>query len=100
MSNKGYEFTISYKNGSEFRYSLGANISFIKNNITSLGGGTPQDGGVGKIGNITRTEVGMPFPYFFGLKTEGIFNSQEELDLYKSKDGFAIQPNAKPGLKC
>ena len=98
MSNKGYEFTVNYKNGSEFRYSVGANISFIKNNITSLGGGAPQDGGgVGKIGNTTRTEVGMPFPYFFGLKTEGIFNSQEELDLYKSKDGFAIQPNAKPG---
>ena len=70
MSNKGYEFTINYKNSSEYRYSVGANISFIKNNITSLGGGAPQDGGgVGKIVNTTRTEVGIPFPYFFGLKT-------------------------------
>ena len=98
MQNKGFEFTGNYSGGNVIKYNIGANISFIKNQVTSLGGGAPQDGGgVGKIGNTTRTEVGQTFPYFFGRKTDGIFNSQEELDAYKNKDGFALQPNAKPG---
>lgn len=98
MSNKGLEFTANYNGGGELKYRVGANISFIKNKVTNLGGGAPQDGGgVGKIGNTTRTEVGLPFPYFFGLKTDGIFHSQAEVDAYKNKTGIAIQPNAKPG---
>ncbi len=98
MSNKGFEFTSSYSGGNQLKYRVGANISFIKNEITNLGGGAPQDGGgVGKIGNTTRTEVGMPFPYFYGLKTDGIFNSQQELDAHKNKNGNSIQPNAYLG---
>ncbi|WP_301921084.1 TonB-dependent receptor [Ferruginibacter sp.] len=98
MSNKGFEFTGSYSGGNQLKYRVGANISFIKNKITNLGGGAPQDGGgIGKIGNTTRTQVGMPFPYFYGLKTDGIFNTQEELDAHKNKDGLAIQPNAHLG---
>jgi TonB-linked SusC/RagA family outer membrane protein len=98
MQNKGIEVTAGYKGGKEFKYNVSANVSFIKNKVTSLGGGAPQDGGgVGKIGNTTRTEIGMPFPYFYGLRTDGIFNTQQELDAYKDKNGNAIQPAAKPG---
>ena len=98
MSNKGFEFTANYTGGGELKYRVGANISFIQNKVTNLGGGAPQDGGgVGKIGNTTRTQVGMPFPYFYGLKTAGIFHTQAEVDAYKTKDGTAIQPNARPG---
>lgn len=98
MRNFGYEFTAGYNGGNEFRYNLSANITFINNELTSLGGGAPQDGGgSGKLGSTTRVEIGQPFPYFYGLKTDGIFNSQAELDEYKNKAGTAIQPNAKPG---
>lgn len=98
MQNKGFEVTAGYHGGGELKYSIGANMSFIKNEVTNLGGGAPQDGGgVGKIGNTTRTEVGMPFPYYYGLKTDGIFNTQAELDAHKNKNGNPIQPNAKPG---
>jgi hypothetical protein len=98
MQNRGIEVTAGYKGGNAFKYNVSANVSFIKNKVTSLGGGAPQDGGgVGKIGNTTRTEVGLPFPYFYGLRTDGIFNTQEELDAYKNKNGTAIQPAAKPG---
>lgn len=98
MRNKGFEFTGNYSGGQKITYNIGANISFVKNELTSLGGGAPQDGGgVGKLGNTTRTEVGMPFPYFYGLRTDGIFNTQAELDAHKDKNGFAIQPNARLG---
>jgi TonB-linked SusC/RagA family outer membrane protein len=98
MQNKGFEFTVGYHGGGELKYNIGANMSFIENKVTNLGGGAPQDGGgVGKIGNTTRTEVGMPFPYYYGLKTDGIFNTQAELDAHKDKNGAFIQPNAKLG---
>ncbi len=97
MKNSGLELTAAYRGGSEFSYTIGGNVSFIKNELTSLGGGAPQDGGSsGKLGNTTRTEVGQPFPYFFGLTTDGIFNNQAELDSH-AKGGTAIQPNAKLG---
>lgn len=98
MQNKGFEFTAGYRGGKTFRYSLDANVSFIRNTVTNLGGGAPQDGGnVGKIGNTTRTEVGMPFPYYFGLRTDGIFNTEAELLAHKDKNGNPIQPNAQLG---
>jgi TonB-dependent starch-binding outer membrane protein SusC len=98
MTNKGFEFTAGYRGGGAFKYNISANMSFITNTVTSLGGGAPQDGGgVGKIGNTTRTEVGMPFPYYYGLRSDGIFNNQAELDAHKDKSGAPIQPNAQLG---
>ncbi|MCU0403657.1 MAG: TonB-dependent receptor [Chitinophagaceae bacterium] len=98
MQNTGFEFTAGYKGGGEFKYNIGVNMSFIQNKVTNLGGGAPQDGGnVGKIGNTTRTEVGSPFPYFYGLRTDGIFNNQAELDAHRDKNGNPIQPNAQLG---
>jgi len=98
MRNKGIELALNYASGKSLKYNIGANVSFIKNELTNLGGGAPQNGGgSGKLGNTTRVEVGMPFPYFYGLQTDGIFNTQEELTAHKDKNGFAIQPNAKLG---
>lgn len=98
MRNYGVELAAAYNGGNKLRYNIGANITFINNELTSLGGGAPQDAGnSGKLGNTTRVEVGAPFPFFYGLKTDGIFNTQAELDAHKDKNGNAIQPNARPG---
>lgn len=50
-----------------------------------------------KIGTLTRGIVGMPFPYFFGWKTDGIFQNPEEIKNYVNAEGGLIQPNAVPG---
>ncbi len=98
MRNYGVELAAAYNGGNKLLYNIGANITFINNELTSLGGGAPQDaGGSGKLGNTTRVEVGAPFPFFYGLRTDGIFNSQAELDAHKDKNGNPIQPSAKPG---
>jgi len=39
----------------------------------------------------------MPVGYFWGLKTAGIFQTEEEVNNYKGKTGTLIQPSAKPG---
>jgi TonB-dependent starch-binding outer membrane protein SusC len=98
MQNKGLEFTLNYtETKGDFRYDVGFNLSFIKNEVTSLAGGDPiRGGGAGRMGNCTKTEVGKEMAYFYGYKTSGIFKTQEQLDAYV-KDGAAIQPNAGLG---
>lgn len=99
MRNSGYEFSLTYKGtAGDLKYDLGANVSFIDNELVYLGGGQPyESGGVNKVGNTTKVEEGKPFPYFFGYKTDGIFNTQEELDAYTNADGALVQPDARPG---
>ncbi|HKJ31870.1 MAG TPA: hypothetical protein VKA34_08575, partial [Balneolales bacterium] len=46
---------------------------------------------------ISRTQVGEPIGEFYGFKTLGVFQSQAQVDAYKSKSGQLIQPSAKPG---
>mgnify|MGYP006978896154 FL=1 len=42
------------------------------------------------------TEVGKPIGYYYGYKTDGVFQTQEEIDNYKNNDQV-VMPNAKPG---
>jgi hypothetical protein len=44
-----------------------------------------------------RATNGMPVGYFWGLKTAGVFQTEEEVSSYRSKTGKLIQPDAKPG---
>jgi len=98
MQNKGIEFSLNYtQTKGDFRYDVGFNLTFIKNEVTSLAGGDPiRGGGAGRMGNTTRIEEGREISYYYGYKTSGIFKTQEQLDAYV-KDGVAIQPNAGLG---
>jgi TonB-dependent starch-binding outer membrane protein SusC len=98
MQNKGIELSLNYaESKGDFNYNVGFNVSFIKNEVTSLAGGDPiRGGGAGRMGSATKTEVGREIAYFYGYKTSGIFKTQEQLDAYV-KDGVAIQPNAGLG---
>jgi len=44
-----------------------------------------------------RAANGHPVGYFWGLKTAGVFQTEEEVNSYVSKTGTLIQPEAKPG---
>jgi hypothetical protein len=39
------------------------------------------------VGTISRAENGKPFPFFYGYKTDGIFQTQAEADEYNAKYG-------------
>ena len=47
--------------------------------------------------NVAMAEVGLPIAYFWGFRTAGIFQTQEEVDAHVGPDGTLIQPNARPG---
>jgi len=96
MNNTGFEFLANYKKQiGEVNFSIGANITFIDNNIEKLNSDADAfiDGGfIDKLGFTTRTEAGREIAYFHGYQTEGIFTSQSEVDAYAT-----IQPNAQIG---
>jgi hypothetical protein len=52
-------------------------------------------------GAMTRGENGHPFPFFYGLKTDGLFQNQDEINAYTWTDAEGntqlIMPDAVPG---
>lgn len=101
MENSGVEFELGYKfNVADAQFSIRGNASYLHNELIELGNDTgwaAYDSFQG-VGTITRAMNGEPFPYFYGLKTAGIFQTQEEIDSYVGPDGKTpIQPDAKPG---
>ena len=100
MENSGIEFEGAYRfstNGWNFR--LGGNLTYLKNKLIEYGndsGWANLDSFQG-IGSITRAQNGKPFPYFYGYKTDGVFQNTTEVNAYTNKDGALIQPNAVAG---
>lgn len=96
--NKGFEFAVNWEDNinADFGYSIGFNISAYQNKITNLGAGKPITGGTYYGGNATRTEEGKSIGYFYGYKTDGVFQSQEEIDNWAVQQGVKNE-GLKPG---
>jgi TonB-linked SusC/RagA family outer membrane protein len=101
VQNSGVEAEISYrKQIGKLYLSTSLNGAFnksevldIKNAEKRLQGG---DGGFGQSG-VIYAEIGTPMGVFYGIRTDGIFQTQAEIDSYVGTSGGKIQPNAKPG---
>lgn len=101
MENSGVEFELGYKfRVSDAQFSIRGNASYLKNKLVNLGNDTGWAAydSFQSVGTITRAMNGEPFPYFYGLKTDGIFQTQQEVDSYVGPDGKTpVQPDARPG---
>lgn len=103
VENRGIELGLTWNdNVGDFSYSIGANMAYNRNEVTRLANdkGTINGPGDAVLQNstyISRIEVGQPIGFFYGYKTLGVFQNQEQIDNYKDKDGNLIQPTAKPG---
>lgn len=96
MKNEGVEFEVGYKFGKgDFNFATSLNVSYLKNQLIDLGNadGFEMGDNVHQIGNVSRSENGYPYPYFYGWSTDGILQNQAEADAYNSKYG----QNAVPG---
>ena len=97
MRNWGLEFDASYKlKLGQFNMRIGANASYLKNELINLGNsdGFSNYDYYQNVGTISRAENGFPFPFFYGYKTDGIFQTQEEVNAYLNESGKTIQPKA------
>ncbi|HET8736823.1 MAG TPA: TonB-dependent receptor [Pricia sp.] len=102
MENRGFEIEMGYrKQINDFGFGVSANASYLENEVTFLGDGKDfLDGGADLQSSnypITRTAVGQPIGAFFGFRTNGIFQTEEEVAAYVGPSGEPIQPDAVPG---
>lgn len=89
VENKGVELSLNTRNlTGAFKWNSNFNISFNRNKILALGGSA----GDFIDGRATRNIVGFPMSRFYQRVTDGIFNSQQEIDKHVPQDN---QP--KPG---
>lgn len=99
MVNKGVEFEIGWRDkAGNFNYHISANATYNKNELTYLGDDSAAlYASSHKIGQLSRGIVGLPFPYFYGFKTDGIFQNMDEVNAHVNSNGELLQPNAEPG---
>lgn len=97
VNNRGVDFTITWQHQiREVNYSLRFTGTSIHNRVKKLGGMRIFNGNVGNSRLVTLTEEGESIGFFYGLKTIGIFQSQEEIDRYNA---IAAEKTGNPGQK-
>lgn len=102
ISNKGVELALNWNDqAGDFTYNITANLSYNKNEVTRIanGSGVIRSNATLASGkpSFAVAEVGYPVGYFWGYKTDGLFqNAQEVLD-YKDAEGNQVMPSAQPG---
>jgi hypothetical protein len=107
IKNTGVEFAATYRSNPTtshlIKWDISGNFTTIKNRVLAVG-----NQGVDAAGNKRDyipldpndpfiAKIGLPIGAWYVVKTNGIFQSQQEIDNYVNKNGVKIQPSAKPG---
>lgn len=97
MQNWGLEFESTYKlKINDFSFNVGANASYLNNKLIKLGNASGEaiyaDAGASGVGSYVKGRNGEVYPYFYGYKTGGILQNQQQADEYNSKYGEKAQP--------
>ena len=86
LRNTGVELTASWRDRvGDFRYSVTANATTLKNRILELGYGN-----IVYYTSQTRSEIGRSLGEYFLLKTDGLFRTQADIDNYVTSNGTPI----------
>lgn len=97
IRNRGVEFALTYhtKFGKDWNFSVNGNISHNENEVIRVANSEGIIHGEANLlfagtDELNRVEVGQPIGYFYGLKTNGIFQNAAEV-------AAGAQPAAQPG---
>ncbi len=86
MENSGFEFSITYRNNDHpLKHQISANLSTLKNKVTSLGFGNES-----YITGAYATFVGQEVGQFYGYVYEGIARTQADLDDHATQIGAQV----------
>lgn len=90
VENRGFEFAIGYRDNfsDDFSFGINYNVTTLQNEVLEVKNSTGFiEGGSFGVGQLppSRMDVGNPIGYFFGLQTDGIFQSQAEVDAHPSQ---------------
>jgi len=92
MKNTGIEISLNYRNyDKKFKYNFGLMFTKIHNEVTDLGveGGNIPGAEFMNSYFVTNTVAGMPMAQFYGYKTDGLFQNQEEIDAQSAQSDVA-----------
>ena len=105
VKNTGVELGLSWNDriGKDFRYYVNVNGAYNKNKV----GNIPNEDGIihGETGSVLydnsgefyRASNGEPIGYFWGYKTAGIFQNQQEINDWIAAGNGVLQSDVKPG---
>ncbi len=85
VRNRGFEFSVGFKQelSENFSFGVNYNVTTLDNKVLSVNNGIGYEvGGSFGIGQDppARMEEGFPIGYFYGYKTQGVFQTQDEAD--------------------
>eukprot|EP01029_Cantina_marsupialis_P021504 TRINITY_DN515492_c0_g1_i1.p2 TRINITY_DN515492_c0_g1~~TRINITY_DN515492_c0_g1_i1.p2 ORF type:complete len:1012 (+),score=174.97 TRINITY_DN515492_c0_g1_i1:3299-6334(+) len=100
VRNRGFEFALGYRGkiGEDLVFKINYNLTTLDNEVTKVNNGSGFiEGGAFGVGQPrpSRMEVGLPIGYFYGYKTDGIFQNMSEVAAHPSQ--IALGAEAKPG---
>ncbi|NJO03943.1 MAG: SusC/RagA family TonB-linked outer membrane protein [Bacteroidia bacterium] len=102
VENTGIEILLGYKQDiGDVKLSFNGNFTYVTNELTDLGGGNTIFGPNFEGLPLTLTEEGQPIAYFYGFRTDGLFQSQAEIDAANAIDDDpvpAINPTPYPAI--
>ena len=89
VENKGVEVSVNYNDqlSDDFKFNIGFNFTTLENEVKSVdvGGNGIVSGGEFGVGisqtGIARMQAGLPIGYFYGYQTNGIYQTQAEIDV-------------------
>ncbi|MDO6807815.1 TonB-dependent receptor [Zobellia galactanivorans] len=81
VETSGFELNIGYNDfEGDFTWSANLNLGTSSNEVQSLGENESLSGGFFEGQNISRVEVGQPLFFFYGYETNGIYQTQGEVE--------------------
>lgn len=100
VRNTGLELAVGYRDNitNDLNYWINFNVTTLKNKVIEVNNGSGfVEGGSFGVGQplAARMEVGLPIGYFYGYKTNGIFQTHAEVDAHPSQ--IALGAEAAPG---
>lgn len=103
VKNTGFELAVSWRDKiGDVNYNVSANGAFNKNKVGNI---PTQDGIIHGATNMLydnseefyRAENGYAIGYFYGYKTEGVFQNEQEIADWKAAGNGILQSSVKPG---
>ncbi len=104
VANTGFEFALTWNDriGRDFHYTLGVNGAYNKNEVGDI---PTEDGIIHGSTNMLydnspefyRAQNGHSIGYFWGYKTNGIFQNQDEINQWISNGNGVLQSDVQPG---
>lgn len=104
VKNTGLELSMGWRDqiGKEFKYGVNVNMAYNKNEVTEVNNANHFiEGGndllAQSTGRFVRVEEGHPIGYFYGYKTDGVIQNQNDLQAYLDQNCKGNAANSKQG---